>query len=209
MFSFLGNYLYWILLAVTLVITGVVTVKSFSRGVIAQRPGSVALNNLLILIGLGLLLVVLIEYSWFAAILTVIAALIVMGLGGRMVERQMVLGSNGTSEPLTDYLKQNIQSLDIGDDMFGRLVSEYKDLRVVVEPLHKKMSDDEIRALYAMITCSHEFLDEDKAIAYFALDAILDGSFPPTDALAILEKAFGPEFVKSIVEKDAELRTRQ
>jgi hypothetical protein len=132
-----------------------------------------------------------------------------MGLVGRVVERRMVRESNGMSEPLTDYLKQNIQGLDIGDDVLARLVSEYKDLRVVVEPLRKKMSDDEIRALYAMITCSHEFLDEDKAVAYFALDAILDGSFPPTDALAILEKAFGPEFVKSIVEKDAELQTRQ
>jgi hypothetical protein len=209
MFSFLGNYLYWILLVVILVITGVVTVKSFSRGVITKRPGSVALNNLLILIGLGLLLVVLIEYSWLAAIVTVIAALIVMGLGGRVVERRMVLGPNGTSESLTDYLKQNIQGLDIGDDLLGKLVGEYKDLGVVVEPLRKKMSDDEIRSLYAMITCSHEFLDEDKAVAYFALDAILDGSFPPTDALATLEKAFGPEFVKSIVEKDAELRTKQ
>ena len=60
-----------------------------------------------------------------------------------------------------------------------------------------------------MITCPHEFLDEDKAVAYFALDAILDGSFPPTNALVILEKAFGPEFVKAILEKDAELRTKQ
>src|SRR5947207_2516624 len=111
MFSFLGNYLYWILLAVTLLITGVVTVKSVSRGVITKRPGSVALNNLLILIGLGLLIVVLIEYSWLAALLTVIAAVIVMGLGGRVVAMRIVRGSNATSEPLADHLKQNIQGL--------------------------------------------------------------------------------------------------
>ena len=72
----------------------------------------------------------------------VIAAVIVMGLGGRVVEMRMVRGPNATSEPLPDHLKQNIQGLDIGDDLFGKLVIEYKDLRVVVDPLRKKMSDD-------------------------------------------------------------------
>jgi hypothetical protein len=49
-----------------------------------------------------------------------------------------------------------------------------------------------------MIANSDELLVAEKAVAHFALDAILDGSFPPSDGLVHLEKAFGPEFANSI-----------
>ena len=207
MFSFFGDYTYWILLVALLVIAGVVTFKSFSPGVINKRPGSIALNNLVILLGVGLLLVVFIQYSWLAGVLTLVAALIVVGIGGRVVEMRMVRGPIAMSKPITDYLRENIQSLNINDEVLGKLVGEYKDLRVVFEPLREKMTEDEIRALFAMIAVSNELSVDDKAGAHFALDAILDGSFPPVDGLVKLEKVFGAEFVKSILEKDAELRS--
>lgn len=207
MFSFFGDYLYWILLGALLVITGVVTLKSFSPGVISKRPNPIALNNLLIIVGSGLLIVVFIKYSWLAAILTIIAALVIMGIGGRVVERRMIGGRITTSEPMTDYLRENIQRLNIRDEVLAGLVSEYKDLRVVIEPLREKMTEQEIRSLFAMIASSDELLVAEKAVAHFALDAILDGSFPPADGLVQLEKVFGAEFVKSILEKDEELRS--
>src|SRR5882724_8752859 len=147
MFSFFFDFLYWILLGAILVITAVVTLKSFSSGVISKRPGSIALNNLLILAGFGLLVVIFIQYSWLAAMLTIIAALIVMGIGGRVVERRMIRGPMPTAEPITDYLRENVQRLNIRDEVLAGLVSEYKDLRVVIEPLREKMTEDEIRAL--------------------------------------------------------------
>jgi hypothetical protein len=207
MFSFLFDFLYWILLGAVLVITAVVTLKSFSPGVISKRPGSIALNNLLILAGFGLLVVVFIQYSWLAAILTIIAALIVMGIGGRVVERRMISGPLTTVEPATDYLRENVQRLNVRDEVLAGLVSEYKDLRVVIEPLREKMTKKEISALFAMIASSDELLVDEKAVAHFALDAILDGTFPPANGLVQLEKVFGAEFVKSILEKDAELRS--
>jgi hypothetical protein len=113
------------------------------------------------------------------------------------------------TEPITDYLKENIQSLNIRDEVLVSLVNEYEKLRVAFEPLRQKMTKAETMDLFARVECSHELLVEEKAVAYFALDAILDGSFPPADGLAQLGKAFGPEFVKSVLERAAEIPSNQ
>jgi hypothetical protein len=92
----------------------------------------------------------------------------------------------------------------IGRQVFLALLHEFEDLETAYEPPRDHMSKGEVDSLFKSIASSDELTQDEKAVADFALLAVLEGSVPSLDGLSCLKTVFGHELVQTILAKQAQ-----
>ena len=99
--NFIFSISYWLLCIPLLIIVAIAVVTSMHPKIINKNPNALALNNLMILIGIGLLVTIFVLYSWLAGITSIILSIIVIGITGRIRERiflQQLMNKGSQSE---------------------------------------------------------------------------------------------------------------
>jgi hypothetical protein len=89
----------------------------------------------------------------------------------------------------------------ISRGFFLALVDEFKGLDLVYEPVRKQMTESEIDSLFDLIAASDKLTLEGKAVADFALLAVLEGLATSERGLSHLRTVFGNELVDSVLAK--------
>jgi prepilin signal peptidase PulO-like enzyme (type II secretory pathway) len=85
--NFIFNIAFWFLCAPLLIIVAISVLTSMHPNILNKKPKAVALNNLMILIGFGLLISIFIVYSWLAGIFSIVLSIVIIGVTGRIRER--------------------------------------------------------------------------------------------------------------------------
>lgn len=91
----------------------------------------------------------------------------------------------------------------ISRERFMQLAKEWEGSEVVFEPVRDHMTQAEVDELFNLIATCDELTLDDKAVADFALLAVLEGMSPSPDGLSCLKKVFGDEFVQPVLDKQA------
>jgi len=204
MHSFIYNPAYYIFLVPLLLISCAAVFTSFLPAVVQKKPTAVALNNLLIITGIGLLIAIFIIHSWLAGLLSLILSIVTSVITYHIHEKLFIKKLFKSARDNTPYTRIQKLSHFTTKQHFLALYKEYEKLRVSFEPLRNKLNISEINKLFDIIEASTTLSNNDKVIAGFALLALLDGSYPKYEGLITLQSTFGDEFVESIIEKQKE-----
>jgi len=85
--EFITAMTFWLLCIPVLIICGVATFTSMHPKILKRNPTALALNNLMIIVGIGCLITIFVVHSWLAGGICLILAIIVFGIAGRLQER--------------------------------------------------------------------------------------------------------------------------
>jgi len=85
--DFLSSTTYWFLCVPVSVIFGTATIISMHPKILERNPNALALNNLMIIIGIGLLVGIFVFYSWLAGLTCIVLSIVGIGVGVRIRER--------------------------------------------------------------------------------------------------------------------------
>lgn len=104
-----------------------------------------------------------------------------------------------------EEVMQRLTTMGVPKDTLRKLLDEYGTSPVEFESPIDRMTRGDVRVLFAQIDASPQLTLDQKAVAYFALLAALDGSVPSTEGLACLKTVSGPELTDAILQKRSQL----
>jgi hypothetical protein len=85
--NFIFYISYWLICIPVLIIASAAVFTSVHPQILNKYPNAIALNNLMILIGIGLLVTIFVIHSWVAGIVSIILSIVMIGIAGRIRER--------------------------------------------------------------------------------------------------------------------------
>ena len=100
--EFISSTTFWLLSIPAVIIFGTATITSMHPKILERNPTALALNNLMMILGIGFLVAVFVVHSWLAGVTCLILSIISMGITARVRERvflkQMVDQAKGSTE---------------------------------------------------------------------------------------------------------------
>lgn len=85
--EFISTITFWLLCIPVLIIFGAATFTSMHPKILERNPTALALNNLMIIVGIGFLITIFVVHSWLAGGMCLVLSVIAVGIAARLRER--------------------------------------------------------------------------------------------------------------------------
>lgn len=86
----------------------------------------------------------------------------------------------------------------VSPDRYEALLAHYGSGPTIFEPIRAKVTEADIRSMFASVAAHAGFSDDDRFVTDMALMEVLDGVMPSAEGLNKLEAVFGAEFAEAI-----------